>query len=233
MEIKVYGSNSAGNSYVISDGESSLMLEAGVTLNKIRDVDWQSIVGCLITHEHGDHSKFAHNLLKQTSIDVYMSKGTQEVLKLPKHRFKPLVALKQQKIGDWNILPFDVQHDVNEPLGFFIQTPSKKKVLFATDTYYIKYKFPGITHMMIECNYSIDILNKNVANKSVGSFLKKRVIKSHFELKNVKTFIKSNDTSELEEVWLLHLSDNNSDEKRFKKEIQAITGTPVYVAKGV
>lgn len=87
--------------------------------------------------------------------------------------------------------------------------------------------------MMIECNYSIDILNKNVANKSVGSFLKKRVIKSHFELKNVKTFIKSNDTSELEEVWLLHLSDNNSDERQFKKEIQAITGTPVYIARGV
>lgn len=233
MDIKVYGSSSAGNSYVISDGESSLMLEAGINLNKMRDVNWQSVVGCLITHEHGDHSDFAHKLLKQTSIDIYASKGTQEALKLPKHRFKPLVALKQQQIGGWSILPFDVQHDVNEPLGFFIQTPTKKKILFATDTYYIKYKFPGITHMMIECNYSLDILNENVANKRVGAFLKRRVIKSHFELEHVKTFINSNDTSKLEEVWLLHLSDKNSDERQFKKEIQALTGTPVYIARGV
>lgn len=233
MDIKVYGSSSAGNSYVITDGESSLMLEAGINLNRMRDVDWQSVVGCLVTHEHGDHSKFAHNLLKQTSIDIYSSKGTQEALQLPKHRFKPLTALKQQQIGEWTILPFDVQHDVNEPLGFYIQTPSGYKILFATDTYYIKYKFSGITHMMIECNYSIDLLNQNVVNKRVGAFLKRRVIKSHFELENVKTFLKSNDLSNLEEVWLLHLSDKNSNEKQFKKEIQALTGTLVYIAKGV
>ncbi|WP_225743345.1 MBL fold metallo-hydrolase [Marinilactibacillus sp. Marseille-P9653] len=233
MKIKVYGSSSSGNSYMISDGESSLMLEAGINLKRMRDVEWQSVVGCLITHEHGDHSKHAQALLKQTGVDVYTSKGTQEVLNLPNHRVKPLTALQQQKIGEWTILPFDVQHDVNEPLGFFIQTPSNKKILFATDTYYIKYKFPGITHMMIECNYSVDILNENVRNETVGAFLKRRVIKSHFELENVKTFIKSNDVSLLEETWLLHLSDNNSDERRFKKEIQALTGTPVYVARGV
>lgn len=209
------------------------MLEAGINLNKMRNVEWQSIVGCLITHEHGDHSKHAQALLKKTRVDVYTSKGTQEALSLPDHRVKRLTALQQQSIGDWTILPFDVQHDVNEPLGFFIQTPSNMKILFATDTYYIKYKFPGITHMMIECNYAVDILNENVLNKNVGAFLKRRVTKSHFELENVKTFIKSNDVSQLEEVWLLHLSDSNSDERRFKKEIQALTGTPVYIARGV
>lgn len=229
MEIKVYGSSSAGNSYIISDVDSSLMLEAGIDLRKMRDVDWQSVKGCLITHEHGDHAKYSHKLLRQTGIDIYTSKGTSEELDLPKHRTHRLKALKQHVIGDWTILPFDVQHDVKEPLGFFIQTPNGHKVLFATDTYYIKYKFPGITHLMIECNYAIDILNENVANKRVGTFLKKRVVKSHFELENVKTFIKSNDMSQLKEVWLLHLSNNNSDEKRFKREIQEITGKPVYI----
>lgn len=229
MEIKVYGSSSAGNSYIISDVDSSLMLEAGIDLRKMRDVDWQSVKGCLITHEHGDHSKHAHKLLKQTGVDIYTSKGTAEALDLPSHRTHQLKALKQHVIDDWTILPFDVQHDVKEPLGFFIQTPSGHKILFATDTYYIKYKFPGITHLMLECNYAIDILNDNVKNKRVGVFLKKRVVKSHFELENVKTFIQSNDMSKLQEVWLLHLSNNNSDEKRFKKEIQEITGTPVYI----
>ncbi|MCC5894864.1 MAG: MBL fold metallo-hydrolase [Alkalibacterium sp.] len=229
MEIQVYGSSSAGNSYIITDGNESLMIEAGIDLRKMRDVNWQSVKGCLVSHCHGDHSKHAHKLLSQTGVDIFTSKGTREELELPNHRTHDLIALVQHKVGDWTILPFDIQHDVPEPLGFFIQTPSGHKILFATDTYYIKYKFPGITHLMLECNYAIDILNDNVANKRVGAFLKRRVIKSHFELGNVKSFIQSNDMSQLEEVWLLHLSNNNSDEKRFKKEIQEITGTPVYI----
>lgn len=229
MEIKVYGSSSAGNSYIITEGNESLMLEAGIDLRKMRDVNWQSVVGCLITHDHGDHAKHAHELIKQTRIDIYTSKGTFEVINTLKHRTHILKSLVQHKIGNWIILPFDVQHDVPEPLGFFIQSPAGNKILFATDTYYIKYKFPGITHLMIECNYALDILNDNVANNRVGAFLKNRVIKSHFELGNVKSFIKSNDMSQLEEIWLLHLSNNNSDERRFKREVQEITGTPVYV----
>ena len=230
IDIKSYGSSSAGNAYVISDGERSLMLEAGIHLKHMNDVDWQSIDGCLITHEHGDHSKYAMNVINQTGIDVFTSEGTQKALDLPKYRVKTLESLKQHKIGDWNILPFDVQHDVNEPLGFFIQSKYGDKILFATDTYYIKYKLPGITHLMIECNYSIDILNENVENGKIGNFLRKRIVKSHFELGNVKRFIELNDTSQLKEVWLLHLSSSNADAELFKKEIQAITGVPVYIA---
>ena len=229
VAIKVYGSSSAGNSYVITDGDESLMLEAGIDLRKMRDVNWQSVKGCLVTHEHGDHSKYVHKLLSQTGIDIYASEGTLNALELPKHRVKILESLKQYKLDGWTILPFDVQHDVAEPLGFFIQTPSNKKILFATDTYYIKYTFPGITHLMIECNYALDILNENVEKGRVGAFLKNRVVKSHFELENVKSFINSNNLEQLEEVWLLHLSNNNSNEKRFKKEVQEITGAPVYV----
>lgn len=230
IKVDVYGSNSDGNSYVITDGERSLMLEAGISLKKMNDVDWQSLDGCLITHEHGDHKKYVNQLIKQTGMNVFLSAGTQEVLNLPSYRSTILKSLNEQKIGKWTILPFDVQHDVKEPLGFFIQSKDGDRVLFATDTYYIKYKLPGITHLMIECNYSLDILDENIASGRIGAYRKNRLLKSHFELENVKTFIKSNDMSQLQEVWLLHLSDANSNAARFKKEIQAITGVPVYIA---
>lgn len=230
IKVKVYGSNSDGNSYVITDGERSLMLEAGISLKKMNDVDWQSVDGCLITHEHGDHKKYVNELIKQTGMDVFLSAGTQEVLNLPSYRSTILKSLKEQKIGNWTVLPFDVEHDVNEPLGFFIKSKDDDRLLFATDTFYVRYKFPGITHLMIECNYSLDILDGNIASGRIGAYRKNRLLKSHFELENVKTFIKSNDMSQLQEVWLLHLSDANSDAGRFKKEIQAITGVPVYIA---
>ena len=230
MNIEVFGSSSKGNAYKVSDGECSLLLEAGIKLNKIK-CDWQLVDGCLITHEHGDHSKFANELLKTTSIDIFTSKGTQEVLKLPSYRVHCLEPLKQKNIGNWSIIPFPTEHDASEPFGYLIHSSkTNEKLLFATDTYYIRYKFKGITHLMIECNYALDILNENVKNGRIGAFLKNRVLKSHFSLENVKEFIKATDLSELKEVWLLHLSDSNSNAERFKKEIQAITGTPVYIA---
>ena len=230
MNIEVFGSSSKGNAYKISDGERSLLLEAGIKLNKIK-CDWQSIDGCLITHEHGDHSEYANELLKTTSIDIFTSIGTQEALKLPTYRVNCLEPLKQKQIGNWSIIPFPTEHDAVEPFGYLIHSSkTNEKLLFATDTYYIRYKFKGITHLMIECNYALDILNENVKNGRIGAYLKNRVLKSHFSLENVKEFIKATDLSELKEVWLLHLSDSNSNAERFKKEIQEITGTPVYIA---
>jgi phosphoribosyl 1,2-cyclic phosphodiesterase len=83
---------------------------------------------------------------------------------------------------------------------------------------------------MIECNYSKKILDENIAAGRVPMVQKNRLLKSHFSLKNVKDFLKSNDLSKVKEIWLLHLSDRNSNAERFKREIQEISGKPVYVA---
>lgn len=232
MELKTIMSSSKGNCYVITDEGRSLIIEAGVSAKKMNGIDFSIVDGCLISHEHSDHGKGAKGLIKRSSLDVYASKGTLDALELPKHRSVVIESLKQFNIKDWTILPFDTQHDAKEPLGFFIESPSGKRILFATDTYYIKYKFPRITHLMIECNYSKEILDENYHNKTIQAFRYKRVIASHFELGNVKSFIKSNDMSELEQVMLLHLSNENANGDLFKKEIQAVTGTPVYIAKG-
>lgn len=60
--------------------------------------------------------------------------------------------------------------------------------------------------------------------------LKNRLLTSHFSLENVKEFLKANDLSQVREIWLLHLSDGNSDQVRFKREIMELCGKPVYVA---
>src|SRR5690606_20594303 len=125
----------------------------------------------------------------------------------------------------------ETQHDAQEPLGFLLHSrASNERLLYATDTYYIRYKFPGLTHIMVECNYAADILYENVKRGAVPEVLKNRLLTSHFSLENVKEFLKANDLSRVQEIWLLHLSDGNSDEERFKREVQALTGKPTYVA---
>ena len=84
--------------------------------------------------------------------------------------------------------------------------------------------------MAVECNYSLDILRANVEAGLIEPALKSRILKSHFSLENVKEFLKANDLSKVQEIWLLHLSDGNSNAERFKREIQELTGKMVFVA---
>lgn len=176
-----------------------------------------------------DHSKAVKEIMR-AGIDCYISAGTVEALGLSGHRLNIIKAKQQFRIGTWTALPFDTQHDAAEPLGFLLANQAGDKLLYATDTYYIRYKFHGLTHIMVECNYSLDILKRNVDAGAVPKELKSRILKSHFSLENVKKFLQANDLSKVQEIWLLHLSDGNSDAEKFKREVQELTGRMVFVA---
>jgi phosphoribosyl 1,2-cyclic phosphodiesterase len=75
----------------------------------------------------------------------------------------------------------------------------------------------------------MNILNKNVDAGVIDKGRKKRLMRSHFSLENVKEFLLANDLTNVQEIWLLHLSDTNSDADLFKKEIQELTGKLVFV----
>ncbi|MDD3057134.1 MAG: MBL fold metallo-hydrolase [Sphaerochaeta sp.] len=234
MDIQVLASSSRGNCYRITDGSTPLLLEAGIRLKDIQqklNFRLSEIAGCLITHEHQDHCKAVQDIMK-AGIDCYMSQGTAEAIGAlghRGHRVKITKSLEQFRIGTWTILPFDTVHDAKEPLGFLMASGTEK-LLFATDTAYLRYKFRGLTHIMVEANHQAEILQNSVEEDLIPAAVRKRIRRSHFDLNHLKEFFKANDLSELREVWLLHLSENNSDEGQFKREIQEIVGKPVYVA---
>lgn len=232
IEIKVLSSGSKGNAYYITDGQTPLLLEAGIPWKEIQkklDFATGDILGCLVTHEHKDHSKALNDLMK-AGIDVYTSKGTIAELGANGHRIHPVKAKEQFAIGTWTVLPFDTQHDCAEPLGFLLANKVGEKLLYITDSCYVKYRFKGLTHILVEANYADDILQENVTNGTVPVELRNRIIKSHFSLANVKEFLKANDLFRVREIWLIHLSDNNSDAERFKRAIQSLIGKPVFIA---
>lgn len=189
----------------------------------------RDISGCLITHEHGDHIKAAKDLVK-IGVTVYASAGTLEAGNLKGHRAITVQALQQFQVGTFVILPFDVQHDAKEPLGFLIEsTATGEKLLYFTDTYYVKYTFSGLTHIMGEVNYDPEIVGENMRNKVLAPQLAKRLMKSHMSIEHFLDLLKANDLSKVKQIYLLHLSDSNSDEERFRLEVQKLTGTEVYV----
>ncbi len=232
IEFTPFASGSTGNCYRITDGRTPLLLECGIKYKEIQKsltFRVSEVAGCLVSHEHQDHCKAIKDLMR-AGIDCYMSRGTAEALGMKGHRLHIIKAKEHFNIGSWTVLPFDTRHDAEEPLGFLMANQDGEKLLYATDTYYIKYKFSGLTHIAIECNYSLDILRANVEAGLVEPVLKNRILKSHFSLENVKEFLKANDLSKVQEIWLLHLSNGNSDAERFKREIQSLTGKPVYIA---
>lgn len=225
-------SSSQGNCYHVTDGTAQLLLECGIPFKEIQrklDFETREIKGCLVSHEHKDHSKAVMDMTK-AGIDCYMSQGTINALGVSGHRIKVVRAHEPVRIGTWTVLPFETQHDAAEPLGFLLINQAGDKLVFATDTYYVKYRFAGLTHIAVECNYSLDILNANIEAETVPPAMKNRLLQSHFSLGNVKEFLKANDLSLVTEIHLLHLSGDNSDASRFKREIQELTGKAVYVA---
>ncbi|MEK5331522.1 MBL fold metallo-hydrolase [Lysinibacillus sp. FSL W8-0992] len=231
IEIKTLATGSKGNCYHITDGSTPLLLECGISFKQIQqgvNFETSSLGGVLVTHEHKDHCKGVESVLNR-GLDVYMSKGTQEALQLQHHRIVTVESKKQFRVGTWTILPFDVQHDVNEPLGFLLQSDNGSKLLFATDTYYVKYRFTGLTHIMIECNYDQQTLDDNVESGRVHPAMRKRVMRSHFSLENLLEFFRANDLSKVEEIHLLHLSDGNSNVERIFKAVARTTGKMIFI----
>jgi phosphoribosyl 1,2-cyclic phosphodiesterase len=227
MDIQIIASGSKGNCYIISDGRTSLMLECGISyrdIQKALNFNLKGISACLISHEHKDHSRAAEDILKR-GILIYTSRGTIKALGVENYLLRPIENKKVFSVGSFDIMPFDLRHDCAEPFGYLIKSNiTAEKLVFITDTFYCPYKFKGLTHIMIECNY-IDGLTEGTNTE-----LLKRLYKSHMSLEACLDFFKANDLSKVKEIILLHLSDARSDEKKILEAVQKETGKYVRVA---
>lgn len=232
MEIKVLASGSSGNAYTISDGATTLLLDAGIPLKEIQigtGFKVRTISGTFVTHEHKDHSKAMKDLAR-LGVDIYASKGTMEACGLSGHRFHPVEAMKELEVGTFRILPFDVEHDAAEPLGFlFHSMETGEKLVYFTDTYYVRYRFSGLTHIMAECNYTEDGIWESVDEGRIPAEMVPRLVRSHMSLEHLLEMLAANDMTTVQQIYLLHLSDNNSEAERMKEAVQRQTGVEVYL----
>lgn len=232
LEFTPYASSSSGNVYTLSDGQTKLMIECGLPwpkiqrLLKFRTLD---IAGVLSTHGHMDHCKGLPGAAK-AGLDVYASSGTLAAVGLTgHHRAHEITAGAQCAIGTFTVMPFRVEHDcAGESLGFLLAS-GEERFLFLTDSAYVKNRFRNLSGIAIEANYCPVILGQRVASGAVIPSMRDRLLLSHFSIDNVLEFLRANDLSKVREIFLLHLSDGNSNEEEFKRKAQAATGKPVMV----
>lgn len=225
MNIRCLASGSTGNAFIISDGETEILLDAGLQYDKlVEQSNYCLPENVLITHEHSDHSK-AVDKLSAYGNRLYASQGTFEAL--GESNGQVVEALKPFKVGTFNIVPFELNHDAAEPLGFVCaSTITGERVLYAPDTYWLHNRFAGITHYLVECNYDRETISEDVDDRHL-----RRAFDNHFSLQDLKIMLQSNDLSETEGIYLCHMSQNNLHWEKARKEVMELTGLPVLLCK--
>jgi len=225
--IRVLASGSSGNCYYVSDGKTDMLLDAGIPFKKIQErcgFHTSTIAAALITHRHGDHAKAVPELLRRGTA-VYGNNDTCALF--------PEIHVMQfgipYHIGTWIVRIFPCQHDV-ECYGYLLQSDATgERLLYFTDTAFIRYKFTDIDYIMAEANYSFDVLADNAKNSKLPYFVSERVLHTHMSIDTLLDFLKANMLSKVKEIYLLHLSNANSDAMDFKCRVEEETGAAVYV----
>nr|WP_303243730.1 MBL fold metallo-hydrolase [uncultured Cellulosilyticum sp.] len=218
MKLKVLASGSEANSYILENEHEALVIEAGVSFKElVKHIEPRKIKACLVSHEHNDHAKY---------VEEYRSYGINV--------FSPYNATNFMTVtfeyGGFRFFAYKNHHNV-KCYGFIVKHNDLGKLIFATDTGYIQYKFNDVNHWLIECNYSEGMLTKSVEAGIVNPVLADRIVKDHMSLETCKTFFERNNLSKTRSITLIHLSNNNSNARQFQEVIHNQTGKDVYIAQ--
>ena len=226
MIFQSLASSSSGNAYLVSDGQTNILIECGLSHKKLQQAcgfKLTSLDAVLISHEHKDHSQCVDKLLA-SGIPVYLSQGTARALELPEKLLDmatEMIAGLQFTVGTIVIKPFSIFHDAQEPMGFVMQSTVDWDVFaFATDTVNLPYNFPGVNILALEANFQQDILDRS---ERMPEKTKKRVSNTHMEIDKLCECLRRMDLRSCRELWLLHLSSAMSHEGQFvNKVIRAV-----------
>lgn len=228
MLVKTTATGSKGNNYALISGEDVLLLECGVPAkDMLKTIDYQTskVVGCLLSHEHGDHAKYIKRYM-QYGVKVYGSDEVQSNIELIYgEKIEGIKRMNRKKLGSFSVIPFRVPHGETECDGWLIDSP-EGKLLFITDAEYCPYDFSKmhINYGLIECNYSMD--NISFEHDEVKN---RRVVQTHMEVQTCKRLIQSINSESLRSIGLIHLSAENGYPQRFRDEIRSVVDSDVNV----
>lgn len=233
MKLTVLGSSSSGNSYILEASDGVLVIECGlpfIEVKKAIDFKIDRIVGAIVTHQHGDHAKYIAEYLK-SAIRVCALKEVFDAHTLKQRIFcKTIEPMHGYRIGTFKVFVVPVEHDV-PCVGFVIEHAEMGKMLFVTDTMMFEYRIENLSHILLEANYSDEILDYNIENSITPASMRPRLLQSHMEIKTTEQILLSSNLDSVNEIVLIHLSNNNSDAEQFKQRIMQKTGKTVIIAK--
>ena len=234
MDIKALASSSLGNAYIVSDGTTSILLDAGIPYKELQvksDFKVNEVAACLVTHCHLDHSRAVKDLLK-SAIDVYALPETLSALGvLNHHRAKAVQVGTSIDVNTLKIMPITMHHDC-PCVGYMVYSEKTgERLFFATDTYKITVNPQSIDYLILEINYQKEIVNHLVNDGLMEASIRARLLFSHFELSKALNWLNRIDKSRLKRIYVAHLSNGHSNAEEIKKAVIEATGVPTVICE--
>lgn len=194
MRFCSLASGSSGNCHVVSDGKSYILIDAGLSGKEIEkrlkevEVDPKNLSAIIVSHEHSDHISGVGILSRRYNIPIYANDGTwtgmiSKIGKIAEDNIQCFTSNENFHIGEFNIRPYSISHDANDPVGFSIER-NGKKISIATDLGYIT---DEIMEEARDSNLVILESNHDEEMLKAGSYpysLKRRVLSNIGHLSN-------------------------------------------------
>lgn len=215
MKLKCIATGSSGNCYTLTSniGET-LILDCGIPIKEIKKgLNWNimGIQGAVCTHCHSDHS-LSLSELRNIGIDVFHPSVDQNV---------GVVNFGSFRVQSFDLTTLDgrwthTNADGSECpcCGFLITHKEIGRMLYITDTNLIKWRFKNINHILLGVNYDKDLIDNEDSAKV------NHVYRGHMSIDTACNFVKANNSKDLQNVIMCHLSKNNADNDLFIEKMQ-------------
>lgn len=217
--ISSLNSGSNGNCYYIGNDREAVLVDVGISCREVEkrmkrlNLSMQRVKAVFISHEHSDHIRGLHSLVKKYSLPVYITTPTLKFGRLYFQRdiTKNFTAHETIVIGDLRVTPFPKLHDASDPYSFTISCNQVNVGVF-TDIGLpcenVINHFKQCHAAFLEANYDDEMLNKG----NYPYHLKQRIRgeRGHLSNRQALELFKRHRPSYMTHLLLSHLSQNNN-----------------------
>lgn len=236
LSVCVLASGSKGNAIHISDNETAILIDAGLSGKQIqhrmelKGLSPDNLNAIIVSHEHTDHIRGAGILCRRFNLPLYINQKTYSVAesklgKLPE--IKIIESGTSFSINKLKIHPFPTSHDAVDSSGFSVEQ-NGAKIGIATDlgiaNLVVREHLKNCNLVIIESNHDPAML---LSNENYPWPLKQRVKsrKGHLANHETRELLSEIIHEGLSHIILAHLSEeNNTPQKAHETVLTALNG---------
>ena len=232
LSVSVLASGSRGNATYISDGRTSILIDAGLSGVEIqrrmarKGLDPSSLDAILVSHEHADHIHGVGVLSRRFGLTVYINDGTRQASENALGKlsgFSPFSCGHAFTIGSLAIHPFSISHDAEDPAGFTISC-NGGKVGVATDlgiaTGVVKTHLQACDILILEANHDPQMLIDGPYPWPLKQRIRGR--SGHLSNDDTALLLEVLQHDRLAHVILAHLSQENNTPDKARQAVRTV-----------
>lgn len=241
-------SGSSGNCYVIKSDDRLLLIDAGITLKKIKEklteigASLDEVFGIFVTHEHTDHIKSVGAISRKYDVPIYANEKTWSEMEslighVKEHNKMIFNTGETFKLEDLVIKAFSIPHDAADPVGFSFYKEDAQISTVTDIGYMTEAIIKEIIHadlLILEANHDVDMLK-------IGKypwFLKQRILGKQGHLSNEdagKALVHLlTENPKERQVLLAHLSrENNFPQMAYQTVKNILEEKSYYIGKHI